>query len=236
MQILPDIYLLSGFAWQRHQNFYGIDIPRKNQLVLVDCGLDEEDLTVMERARMLWGLENRKISHVFITHSHFDHAGNASWFEAHGARILAGADGKSLLSGDEHTIDFAYQRPFPVCRKVTILEDGACVPLDLDCQMICHVTPGHTDGSVCYELWRGEQHIWFTGDFVQTGEQPDRVRLGIKVDSSYSYEKYLLSMRKMKDVGSDGVLPGHYSPYLKSGGGLFQTAYRELLAGRDQYR
>lgn len=236
MQIFPNIYLLSGFAWQRHQNFYGIDIPRKNQLVLVDCGLDEEDLTVMEQARMLWGLANRKISHVFITHSHFDHAGNAAWLEKQGARILAGMDGKSLLSGDEHTIDFAYQRPFPVCREVTILRDGEHMQLDCDCQIICHAAPGHTDGSVCYELCRGGQHLWFTGDFVQTGGQPGQARLGIKVDSSYSYEKYLLSMRRLKNVNCDAVFPGHYAPYLGRGSGLFQAAYRELLAGRNRYR
>lgn len=236
MKILPDIYLLSGFAWQRHQNVYGIDFPQEKQLVLIDCGLDGGDLAVMDRTRAIWQLTDRKVSHVFVTHAHFDHAGNASWFEAHGARILAGADGKSLLSGDEHTIDFAYQRPFPVCRKVTILEDGVCVELAPGYRMICHETPGHTAGSVCYELRCRERRIWFTGDFVQTGEQPDQVRLGIKVDSSYSYEQYLLSMRKMKDVESDGVLPGHYSPYLKSGSGLFQAAYRELLAGRNQYR
>lgn len=236
MKILPDIYLLSGFAWQRHQNVYGIDFPQEKRLVLVDCGLDEEDLAVMDRARELWRLTDRQVSHVFVTHAHFDHAGNASWFEAQGARILAGKDGKSLVSGDEHTIDYAYQRHFPVCRNVTILSDGECVRLDSDRYIICHETPGHTEGSVCFELCCGQRRVWFTGDFVQTDEKPDRARLGIKVDSGYSYEQYLISMGRMKNVESDAVLPGHYAPYLKSGSGLFQAAYRELLTGRDQYR
>lgn len=236
MKILPDIYLLSGFAWQRHQNVYGIDFPQEKQLVLVDCGLDENDLAVINQAKSLWQLLDRQVSHVFVTHAHFDHAGNASWFEEHGARILAGKDGKSLLSGDEHTIDFAYQKVFPVCDTVTILRDEEIVELPSGYRMICHETPGHTQGSVCYELCCRQKSVWFTGDFVQVGEQLDQARLGIKVDSSYSYDQYLLSMKKMKDVKSDVVLPGHYGPYLKKGSGLFQAAYRELLAGRDRYR
>lgn len=236
MQIFPNIYLMSGFAYQRHQNFYGIDIPKENRLVLVDCGLDENDLAVMESVKKAWNLKERKISDVFVTHAHFDHSGNAYWFEQRGSRISAGEDGKSLLSGDEHTIDFAYQRAFPICRNVKILKDQETIVLAPGYTMKCHFSPGHTRGSVCYELLYGDKHIWFTGDMVQTGEEIGQVRIGIKVDSGYDYEQYRESMKKMKNAVCDAVLPGHYEPYLCSGSGLFQIAYRELLANRDKYR
>ena len=43
MMIFPDIYLLSGFPFQLHQNVYGIDFPEENRMVLIDTGLDETD-------------------------------------------------------------------------------------------------------------------------------------------------------------------------------------------------
>lgn len=235
MQILPDIYLLSGYAFGIHQNVYGIDLPKKKQLILIDCGLDEADIRVMERSRTLWNLDDRSITAVFITHSHFDHAGNAARFEDNGSRIYAGGDSQSLLSGDEHTIDFAYGKPFPVCRNVYTLYDKDKISLDENCEIICHHTPGHTSGSMCYELNRQELKILFTGDFIQAGEHENEARPGIKVDIGYDYGDYLNSMRKMMRTDADVVLPGHYHPWMTNGKRLFQLGYRELLVHREQY-
>lgn len=219
-----------------HQNVYGIDIPKEKKLFLVDCGLGEEDLERIGKNRKLWNLEERKVEAVFITHSHFDHAGNAAAYEAAGSRIYAGKDGKSLLLGDEHTIDFAYGRPFPVCRKVWQMQDGEKLSLGEDYEILCHDTPGHTPGSVCYELNHKGKKVLFTGDFIQAGEYGDEVRLGIKVDSGYDYDDYLDSMRKMMQIGADAVLPGHFHPWLTEGKRIFQLAYRELLVNREQYQ
>ncbi|MCI9324962.1 MAG: MBL fold metallo-hydrolase [Lachnospiraceae bacterium] len=235
MQILPDIYLLSGYAFGLHQNVYGIDIPDKKQLILIDCGLDKTDRHMIKRSKALWNLEDRKTAAVFITHSHFDHAGNAAGFEAGGSRIYAGKDSESLLSGDEHTIDFAYGKPFPVCRRVHTLYDKDRITLGANCEIICHHTPGHTPGSMCYELNYTGMKIIFTGDFIQAGESVNAVRLGIKVDIGYNYVDYLDSMRKMMCLNADAVLPGHYYPWLSNGKRMFQLGYRELLVNREHY-
>lgn len=235
MQIFPNIYLLSGFAYQIHQNVYGIDIPGENKMVLIDCGLGQDDLNMIEQNKILWGIQNREIDAVFITHSHYDHAGNAAYFEKMGCRIYAGEDADSLISGDEHTIGFAYGREFPVCEKVHKLQDGECLPLAEDCKIVCHHTPGHTSGSMCYELiCKGMKSI-FTGDFVQAGENVGEVRLGVKVDSGYNYSQYVSSMRKMMESEADAVFPGHYEPWLAEGKRIFQLAYRELLVNRERY-
>ena len=235
MQILPDIYLMSGFAFRIHQNVYGIDVPEEKKLFLVDCGLGEEDLEQIRLSQRLWKLEDRRIEAVFVTHSHFDHGGNAAAYEAAGSRIYAGEDGESLLSGDEHTIDFAYGRPFPVCREVHKLQDGERIMLGEGYELRCHYTPGHTPGSVCYELnHKGIKSI-FTGDFIQAGEFGEDVRLGVKVDIGYSYKDYLDSMRKMMRIEADAVLPGHFHPWITGGGRIFQLAYRELLVNRERY-
>ena len=124
MMIFPDIYLLSGFPFQIHQNVYGIDFPEENRMVLIDTGLDETDRIQIQETMKTWGLEKRKISDVFLTHAHFDHAGNAFWFEKAGAHVWVGeADADSIEKGDDHTIFFAYGKPFPTCQKVRRLKD-----------------------------------------------------------------------------------------------------------------
>lgn len=176
--IFPDIYLLSGFPFQLHQNVYGIDFPEENRMVLIDTGLDEADRRQIQETMKIWGLEKRRISDVFLTHAHFDHAGNAFWFEKNGARIWAGeADAASIENGDEHTIAFAYGKKFPVCQKVERLKDGEKISLSDSCELICFHTPGHTAGSMCYELVGKGEKVLFTGDFMHEGvNHEDRQR------------------------------------------------------------
>lgn len=237
MMIFPDVYLLSGFAFQLHQNVYGIDFPEENRMVLIDTGLDETDRRQTQETMKIWGLEKRRISDVFLTHAHFDHAGNAFWFEKNGARIWAGeADAASIENGDEHTIAFAYGKKFPVCQKVERLKDGEKISLSDSCELICFHTPGHTAGSMCYELVGKGEKVLFTGDFMQAGEEDGNARPGIRVDPGYSYKEYLSSVRKMMKVESKAVLPGHFRPYLKPASWLMQAAYREMLVNREKYK
>lgn len=237
MMIFPDIYLLSGFAFQLHQNVYGIDFPEENRMVLIDTGLDETDRRQTQETMKIWGLEKRRISDVFLTHAHFDHAGNAFWFEKAGAHVWAGeADADSIEKGDVHTIFFAYGKPFPTCQKVRRLKDGEKILLNDSCKLNCFYTPGHTKGSMCYEFVGKGKKILFTGDFLQAGEEDGSVRMGIRVDPGYSFKEYLSSVKRMMNVESKAVLPGHFRPYLKPAFGLMQAAYRELLVNREKYK
>ena len=213
MMIFPDIYLLSGFPFQIHQNVYGIDFPEENRMVLIDTGLDETDRIQIQETMKTWGLEKRQISDVFLTHAHFDHAGNAFWFEKAGAHVWAGeADADSIEKGDDHTIFFAYGKPFPTCQRVRRLKDSEKILLSDSCKLNCFHTPG------------------------QAGEEDGSVRMGIRVDPGYSFKEYLSSVKRMMNVESKAVLPGHFRPYLKPAFGLMQAAYRELLVNREKYK
>lgn len=235
--VLPDIYLLSGFAFQIHQNVYAIAIHEEKRLVLIDCGLDEQDLEQMQYTMRVWGIDEYQISDVFLTHAHFDHAGNAAYFEAQGAVIHAGMlDAESVETGDAHTIGFAYGRKFPVCRQVEKRTDGDLICLQKDSIVRCCHTPGHTPGSMCYEVTHNGRRVLFTGDFVQTGDTDGSAVIGVRVDESYSYEACLASVRRMERTESEALLPGHFRPYLKPACRLIQAAHRELLVNRDKYR
>ena len=57
MMIFPDIYLLSGFPFQLHQNVYGIDFPEENRMVLIDTGLDETDRRQIQETMKIWAFD-----------------------------------------------------------------------------------------------------------------------------------------------------------------------------------
>lgn len=50
------------------------------------------------------------------------------------------------------------------------LKDGEKISLS-DSELICFHTPGHTAGSMCYELVGKGEKVLFTGDFMQAGEE-----------------------------------------------------------------
>ena len=236
MMLLPNVYLLSGNSYGRHQNVYALDIPEENRLILFDTGLDENDLVVMKSTISVWGLENRTISHVFLTHAHFDHAGNAYYFENHGSKVYAGErDAYGIETGNEQTINYSYAKEFPTCKITQALRDGDMIPVTDELQVKCHHVPGHTSGSMAYEVKINKHLILITGDFLQIDMNSNKAVLGIRVSEDYSYEKYKMSLKKMLDVKYDVLLGGHYQPCMVNGYQKLCEGYREILVNRDRY-
>ena len=126
MRITPNVYLLSGFAYGLHPNAYGVTIPGDEEhMILIDTGLAEPDRMMIEKNRAYWGLDKRKISHVLLTHSHFDHSGNALYYYEQGAKIvMSEADAIAVSSGNSRTIDYAYAEKFPACPVDIRVKDG----------------------------------------------------------------------------------------------------------------
>jgi len=236
MLIFPSIYLLSGNSYGLHQNVYALDIPEKNRLILFDTGLDQEDLAVIKETMHILSLENRTISHVFLTHSHFDHAGNAHYFQKSGARIYAGAgDAHGIEMGNEQTISYAYAKEFTPCPITQPLQDGDVIPVSDKLSVRCYHVPGHTEGSMVYGFEVNGRSVLVTGDFLQVDMNKNEAVLGVRVSEDYDYQMYKASLKKMLGVKCDIVLGGHYQPCLRNGYQKLNEAYREILVNRDKY-
>lgn len=237
MLLFPTLYQISGFAYGLHQNIYALDLPKENRMILFDTGLDENDLSMCYETRANWGLEKRTVSHVFLTHAHFDHSGNASFYEQSGAAVYIGKeDASAVLYGSEGSIYYAYGRSFPCCHTVTVLDGDCTVQVADDLFITCYHVPGHTPGSYLYQLTLSGKTVLITGDFVQCTPDGSGAVPGVLVDEAYSWEQYCISFRKMLPVSCDLLLPGHYQPCLHQGSRLLQWGYRELLVNRRLYR
>ncbi len=234
MLLLDSVYMLLGKPYGSHQNVYAIDIERSNELVLIDTGLDDADLRMIERNIESFGLSGRTIKDIFITHCHFDHAGNAEKFRKKGARIHIGSeDAEPVLSGNDRAIGFAYGIAFPKVGSVETVSDEEV--FEFDGMMITALhTPGHSRGFMCYELKTGDKTILFSGDFLQFDMEGDPIP-GVKVDPLYDYDDYLASAYKMSGKEYDAILPGHFMPVLTRGGKT-GALLRELLVRRELYK
>ncbi len=221
MRLLPNVYQLCGNMYSSHQNVFAIDTG--TYLILVDTGLGEKDLTIIRRNLKRYHLEDKKISHVLLTHEHVEHISNAAYFKENGAMIIAHTDAArniekgSLWIGDYRYPGFSFT-PFSVEKTV---DDNDVVNLNgLDVEVI-H-TPGHSRGSVLYKTRVNDLNVVFSGDVILLVKECHKVRFGWTGSLDYDQEAFIKSMQKISKVEADILLTGH-------GEVCLHEAYREFF-------
>lgn len=149
---------------------YAIETPEG--LVLVDSGLEPNAGSLREQLAEL-GLDVSRLRAILLTHAHGDHTLGARYLrEMTGAKIYAGqGDSEVLRSGDSRDAFFS---TFPMeqysihATPVDVgLSGGELLELG-DTRIEAIATPGHTPGSTCYLLQRGDLRVLFTGDTISS--------------------------------------------------------------------
>lgn len=230
MRISKSVYQLSGGCYGGLGNVYAI--RGKKSVALIDCGRAEDEAQILKSLKY-WNMDQLPITHVFITHTHFDHAGNAKNFQEKGAKIYCGhSDEKMLIHGgmDLDTVPWAEEFTFTPCTPDVIVYDGDYVKFE-DYIINIYGAPGHTDGSILLELNDQEKNILFTGDAVgYNSEIPELAILcwrGVDTYSSVAYRNTLIKM--FQNLKPDILLGGHGNPCLSQGWKVLQLAYKKYL-------
>lgn len=227
MQIIKDVYLVSGFAYGVHANVYAV--KGEGGVVLVDTGTDAGELEVIDENLSYWGLTQHPLTHALITHAHFDHSGNAHILRKRGAAIAAGpGDAEGIELGDSRTIDYAFGRPFPACPVDIKVKDGDVVKAAGLEFAVFHV-PGHSSGCVFYQLVKDNKTILFTGDVIRVDSNCSGAKLGWSGGEDYNLDVYLASLKRASKMKADIILAGHFQPCLKNGTKILQNAYMRAL-------
>ena len=227
MQILPNIYLAGGFAYAQHSNFYAIH--NEHGTILVDTGTVASDLDQAETQLQAWGVSLGKVDTLLLTHSHYDHMGNAAEVRKRGAYVIAGpGDAEGIMLGDSRTIPYAAGFPLPPCKVDRVVTDGETIEA---CGLRFEVihAPGHTNGCVIYRLEHAGRIIWFAGDVLfcqNTGFQP---QLGWQGGEEFDKPTYIRTLKRLAEMPVDCILAGHYLPYLQGGQRLVGRAYVKAL-------
>ena len=209
-EVVPGVHRIDGlWGGQSTANVY---LLVDDVLTLVDAGLPG-NLEGIARYVASLGRSLEELRYILITHSHPDHTGGAPALREHtGAQILAHPwDVRSSRCGD----CVAYLGMFgtsplslPFLRRVPVdglLHNGDVLPVLGGLRV--HHTPGHTPGSVCFELV--QLGVLFSGDLVLEHQ-------GV-LGKNHAFpgselEAYQASLERMASLGCETLCPGHGQP------------------------
>lgn len=206
------------------------------QALLIDAGFSDDD-SFNQRMEFLAAHSDVKLRYILLTHHHYDHSSGAQRLrEATGAEIVMHvAEEKWLLSPQEETGDFEIPEDQKELREKAKkwreeaakavpdvrVEDNAVITVG-GITVQCLHTPGHTEGHLCYYV--PEEKVLFSGDNV----------LGVGTAAippppHGDMGQYVTSLKRMKTVDADLLLPGH-GPSVKEP----QRKIQELIEHREQ--
>lgn len=167
-------------------------ITDDNNAVVIDAGENYELIKDAEKRF------NANITHELLTHAHFDHSGSATLLKKDGVKIgISEKDADKLNKKDSlaESVGVKYSGTTPDFT----FSDGDVLNINgLKIKVL--LTPGHTDGSVCFII----DDYLFSGDtlFLESCGRTD-FPTGSFTDMKKSIKRLLLLDKNYK------VLPGH---------------------------
>lgn len=233
MRLLHNVYLVSGPMYGSHQNVYAVRCGRS--IVLIDSGMEQKDYGIVQKNLSYWNLDALPVARLLLTHAHCEHSGNAYRYRDAGARVaIHETEAEAVEKGTDRTAAYAFMQldKFRTCSIDDRLKDGDMIEQEAMCFKVVH-TPGHSDGSVVYELTTEGKVVLFTGDTLLADMLCRRCALGWTGGVDYDQEKYISSLLMLSHRKADLVLPGHGEICMKDGnkflGGGHLRARMELV-------
>jgi glyoxylase-like metal-dependent hydrolase (beta-lactamase superfamily II) len=218
--IVPGVHILGGLFPSA-----AYVVEAGDGLILIDTGLDADAKPLIAQMGAL-GLDWRRTRAILLTHVHADHSGGARYLaQQTGAKVYAGAGDVSVLeAGGPHEALFSN---FYLGR-----ENGHPTPIDVplkggeviavgDVRVEALAVPGHTPGSICYLLRRGNRRILFGGDVFMRlrGDDAPKTELDKSLGTYAAYlapryrgdaKAFLAALRQLREIPApDLLLPGH---------------------------
>ncbi|GHU80839.1 MBL fold metallo-hydrolase [Clostridia bacterium] len=238
MRATDHIYVLSGGCYGAVGDrsvlgeVYGI--RTEAGMILIDCGIPGAGPAMIRETLDYYGIKD-KITHVVVTHAHYDHAGGAKELQAGGAKIIVGApDERLCLNGGPSALasPFNGEHLYPAFTPDILIDRDQTLELNgLELELIS--IPGHTPGSMAVRANIDRRTVMFTGDALQPdGQQLEVVSLGWRGDVNFSGAAVVSSMMKLMELETDIILPGHGKICLRNGTSVLrlaaQTAFMTL--------
>lgn len=233
MRISEHVFQLAGSCYGTNSSIYVLDAGE--ELILFDAGFTDYQMEIVQKNLIRWNLDSKPITHVFLTHAHMDHAGNAWRFQEKGAKILVGgADGEILSKGGLVTLDVLFGREFRTCQPDGIVAEGDRWQFQ-NTSVEAIALPGHTAGSMGYLVRVDGLTFFATGDFVALGlaapdETSQEIMLSAMIKPGFLEKEYGESLLKAAKLDVDILLPGHLITYEGDTKKIFAGAYKKFVS------
>ena len=180
---------------------------------LIDAGVGLEVERIIDNIKKE-GLDPQDINHLFLTHTHADHAGSTKALkDMLGLKVYVSKAEAHLLRSsdlmdqglDVAIIDGIYPQgyKFPNCEPDVELNGGETINIG-EWELTTIHTPGHSKGSICYLLKRDGRVVLFSGDVVVHGGK----LMFLNCEGSVMKDMRE-SMPKLANLGIEELYPGH---------------------------
>jgi glyoxylase-like metal-dependent hydrolase (beta-lactamase superfamily II) len=203
-QVVEPFKMFDNMYYVGLQNNSVLLITTSAGLILIDAAFPDTADLIANNVRKL-GFDPADIRYILISHGHNDHFGGAGRFKqlAPGARVGVSGPDWELIALQQG----APASGLPLTRDL-VLNDNDVIKVG-DTAVTVHTTPGHSIGSVAFEIP------------ARLGGRTYRLinmRLSIRQANALELsEAYVKSIEKLKQRGPwDGILPEHaFTPILR---------------------
>ena len=174
-------------------NCYAITEDGENAIV-VDPAQTRVESELIKR-----GLKPR---YVLLTHCHFDHVGGVGTLQENGAKVLCSELEKRLIGTQADLFDVFGEPPVRYRLDETFSDGEEKEFCGMKVKAI--LTPGHTAGSVCYQITAKD-----SGRYLFTGDTLFKESIGRTDVPTGSTADMRASLKKLAALENCPVYPGH---------------------------
>jgi hydroxyacylglutathione hydrolase len=221
-----------GIAGPLDCHVYALRGPRG--IVLVDAGAGTHTNTLLENLHFDLGTD--KLDSLIVTHGHLDHCGGAASIASKtGCKIIASEHTSPILeSANEEASGLRLARSqavyppdfrFSPCKVDKPVKDGEEFEAGGLTWKIIRVR-GHSEDSACFLVRVDGTRFLFSADVIFYGGV-----LGVINAEGSGMSGYRADLRKLSNLGVDGLFPGHGLFTLRSGKRHIDIAIDQLARG-----
>lgn len=213
MKISKHIYKSSGVEYGTNSNTFLLDTG--DELIAFDLGYEDKQWKVMKDAAASWGLD-QKINKAFLTHGHYDHAGNTYKANEEGIRVCCGDPDASRIENGYPEMERLFGRKWICARVDERLRDGDIFDFK-EARVEVYSASGHSEGSFAFVAETDGHRALITGDMFYVKPLPPQddieLELAYMGGEDFDMDSYIATLKKMATLHCDILLPGHYYVY-----------------------
>lgn len=236
MRLTNEIHLVGGgdygFNLSHRLDCHVYLVDGGDELALIDAGFGPGTERILDLIRAD-GFDPARVTKLFVTHYHADHAGGAAALKrATGAELYAGREAAPAIRvADADQIGLNWAKSFgfypadyswePAAVEHELGDGDRIAVGGLELEAIA--TPGHCQGHYCLRLTGGDRVSLFSSDCVFWG---GAIILQNVPDSNL--QQYAASVNRLAGLEFDALLPGHHMLSLEDGRRHVQVAAAEF--------
>ena len=236
MKLTEHLLKISGVEYETNSNCYALVYD--GGLALIDCGYEEKQWRRMEGALKRWGHSLSEVTHVFLTHAHFDHGGNAKRVNELGAKLLASESDVEKIERANPESERLFGTPLIPGKVDQTLKAGARFAFPGGGTVTAIETPGHSAGSMSFLVEADGIKALATGDMFWPvacpPEDRDDAQLGFMGSDDFSLDALIASLEKLSKLPADILLSGHYHVFFGDVPRLVGLALRKAIEIKEE--